>query len=71
MKYNILYIDSSQEMYGGGQISLLELLKNIDRTKFLPVVILSEAGKLQKEVEQIDLDCKIISMPRITPLNIF
>ena len=71
MKYNILYIDSSPEIYGGGQISLLELLKNIDRTKFQPVVILSEAGKLQKEVEQIDLDCKIISMPRITPFSIF
>lgn len=71
MKYNILYIDSSQGIYGGGQISLLELLKNIDRTKFRPVVILSEAGKLQKEIEQIDLDCKIISMPSITLFNIF
>ena len=71
MKYNILYVDSSQDIYGGGQISLLELLKKIDRTKFEPIVLLSEAGKLQKAVEQINLDYKILSMPTIKPLGIF
>jgi len=70
MKYNILYIDSSQGIYGGGQISLLELLKNIDRIKFRPVIILSETGKLQEEVEKNTLDYKIIAMPRISPFNI-
>jgi glycosyltransferase involved in cell wall biosynthesis len=58
-------------MYGGGQISLLELLKKIDRTKFKSIVVLSEAGKLQKAAEQINLDYKIISMPAIKPLGIF
>jgi glycosyltransferase involved in cell wall biosynthesis len=71
MKYNILYVDSSQDIHGGGQISLLELLKKIDKTKFKPLVVLSEAGKLQKAVEQINLDYKIISMPAIKPRGIF
>jgi glycosyltransferase involved in cell wall biosynthesis len=70
MKINILYVDSS-EIFGGGQISLLELLKGIDRKKFRPSVILSRAGRLKNEVEKIGLECDIIPMPKIRPYTAF
>ena len=66
MNYNILYIDSS-EIYGGGQISLLELLKGIDRTRFSPLVLLSHAGRFKGEIEKIGVPYEIIPMPSIRP----
>lgn len=71
MRYRILYVDGTQEIYGGGQISLLELLRNLDRSKFRPVVALSEKGKLKEEVDRIGGECVIIPMPAIRPWNIF
>ncbi len=66
MNYNILYIDSS-EIYGGGQISLLELLKGIDRTRFSPLVLLSHTGRFKGEIEKIGVPYEIIPMPSIRP----
>ncbi len=42
--HRVLYLDSGEGIFGGGQISLLELLANINKTKFLPLVIVSEEG---------------------------
>lgn len=70
MKYKILYIDNTSGMFGGGQVSLLELLKRIDRVQFKPVIVLSESGKLKDEIEKIGLENEIIPMPAIRPFAI-
>lgn len=69
--HRILYIDSSTGIFGGGQISLLELLANIDRTKLLPLVIVNEEGKLKKEIEKLGVECRIIHMPSLREVNLF
>ncbi len=69
--HRILYVDSSAGIFGGGQISLLELLANIDKTKFLPLVIVCEEGKLKREIEKLEVECRIIPMPSLRELNLF
>lgn len=69
--HRVLYLDSSAGIYGGGQISLLELLANIDMTKFLPFVIVNEEGKLKKEIKKLGVECTIIPMPSLRWLNPF
>lgn len=70
MPHNILYIDSTQGLYGGGQISLLELLKQLNKSKFTPVAALGERGKLLEGIERIDVPNKIIPMPAIRPYTL-
>jgi glycosyltransferase involved in cell wall biosynthesis len=69
--HRILYIDSSAGIYGGGQISLLELLANINMKKFLPFAIVNEDGKLKKEIKKLGVECKIIPVPSLRGLNPF
>ena len=67
----ILFIDSSEGIFGGGQLSLLELLSNIDTTKFLPFVIVSEEGKLKKEIKKMEVECRVLPMASLKRLNLF
>jgi glycosyltransferase involved in cell wall biosynthesis len=69
--HRVLYIETSAGLFGGGQISLLELLAHIDRTKFLPLVIAGEEGKLKKEVKKLGIECVVLPMPRFKWLNPF
>ena len=69
--HTVLYIESSEAIFGGGQISLLELLANIDMTKFLPLVIVGEEGKLKKEIKKLGVECTLLLMPRFKWLNAF
>ena len=69
--HRVLYIDSGEGIFGGGQISLLELLAHIDTTKFLPLVIVNEEGKLKKEIKKLGVECRIIPMPSLRELNLF
>lgn len=69
--HRVLYIDCCKGIFGGGQISLLELLAHIDTTKFLPLVIVSEEGKLKKEVQKLRIECSLLPMPSFKWLNPF
>lgn len=71
MKYNILYVDTESDIYGGGQISLIELLKEIDRNKFNPYVIISGTVKLKEKMERLSLNCTILPMPKINLAKIY
>jgi len=47
---NILFIHQSAELYGSDR-TLLLLIKNLDKSKFYPIVILPNEGPLKKELE--------------------
>lgn len=51
---NILFIHQSAELYGSDK-TLLLFLKNIDRTRFKPIVILPFDGPLKDELEKLDV----------------
>jgi glycosyltransferase involved in cell wall biosynthesis len=71
MTYRILYIDSSGSVFGGGQVSLLELLGRVSKAKFRPFVVLSEKGKLSEKVQKLNIECEIIKMSTLKILNPF
>ncbi len=58
----ILYIELSGEIQGGGHRSLLQLLKFIDRTKYLPHVLCAGSGSLVEALKAIHVDVDIIDM---------
>lgn len=48
---NILFVHQSADLYGSDK-TLLLLLKNLDKSKFFPIVILPNEGILKKELEK-------------------
>lgn len=57
---NILFIHQSSELYGSDK-TLLLLISNLDKNKFLPIIILPSQGPLSEELEK--LNVKIIIAP--------
>jgi glycosyltransferase involved in cell wall biosynthesis len=57
---NILFIHQSAELYGSDK-TLLLLLKYLDKTKYLPLVVLPFDGPLKKELEKEDI--KVVIAP--------
>jgi len=60
--YRILYIEGTGNLEGGGQISLLELLKKLNRKKFEPVVICPFKGNLTSRLESMGIKTIIVPM---------
>jgi glycosyltransferase involved in cell wall biosynthesis len=60
--YRILYIEGTGNLAGGGQISLLELLKKLNREKFEPFVICPFKGNLTSRLESMGIKTIIIPM---------
>jgi len=69
--HRILYIDSTAGIFGGGQISLLELLANLDREKYHPLVIMGQEGKFKKEVQKLEVEYIVLPMSGLKRLNPF
>ncbi|MFH1062925.1 MAG: glycosyltransferase [Candidatus Omnitrophota bacterium] len=70
-KHNILFISSFGDLAGGGQRSLLLLLKNLDKSRFMPFVLVPESGELEKELLKLGIEVIKLSFPRIRSMHIF
>lgn len=69
---NILYITDTGDIVGGGEISLLGLLHNIDRKSFNPVVVVPGEGTFSEKVRGLGIDVLVVPFKRIwNPLNLF
>lgn len=71
--YRVLYIENSGDIAGGGQISFLKLLENIDRTLVEPILVCPFNGNLVSRVEEMGIPVKILSMdsPKKNPIKFF
>jgi len=71
--YRILYIEGSGDIAGGGQISLIKLLENIDRTLITPILICPFSGDLVSHVEKLGIPAEILNMdsPKKNPVKFF
>ena len=69
MSVKILYISPTSQI-GGGEQSLLGLLKTIDRKRFIPLVLCPGEGPLMSEIKQHNIDTQSFSVPRLKSLNI-
>lgn len=54
---------------GGGTYCLLNILKEIDRKKFQPLVLLREDGDLVTEIRKLDIDVKFMPTMTLVPYN--
>lgn len=67
----ILYIANRAEIFSGGQISLLELISRIDRSRFKPIILCPGEGALTEKMRQIGVEVRIWDMPTARTLNVF
>jgi glycosyltransferase involved in cell wall biosynthesis len=62
---NILFIHQSAELYGSDK-TLLLLLKNLDKTKFKPLVVLPQEGPLKEELEKENIEVVIAPVLKLS-----
>jgi glycosyltransferase involved in cell wall biosynthesis len=67
----ILFIMNTSGMVGGGQVSLLELLRLLDRKLFSPCAIVGGPGEMQALLQNIGIQCSVVPLPRISASNFF
>jgi glycosyltransferase involved in cell wall biosynthesis len=58
------------DVFSGGQISLLELLSRLDRTRFEPIVLCPGEGELADKVRSMGITILLWEMPSAKTLNI-
>ncbi len=59
---NILYLNPAGYI-GGAEKSLLDLLDNLDRNRFRPLVVLLSPGPLELKLRKRGIDCRIVPLP--------
>ena len=67
----ILYIANRSEIFSGGQLSLLEMLSNIDKLKYVPVVLCPGEGEITEKVRAMGITALVWDMPTARTFNIF
>ncbi len=67
----ILYLANSGDIIGGGQISLLSLLKGLNRDRFNPVIVCPAEGGLSEALKRMNVETYIIKMGTLRKLDIF
>jgi len=60
MKRKILYIDQPIAPLGGGQISLLLVLQNLDKAKYEPAVFFPREGEFAVKVRSLAIPCRAV-----------
>jgi len=70
-KIRVAYISAFSDIIGGGQISMLELLKRINKDEFLVFLILPGKGELYKKSKEPGIRAEVISFPSFKSLNFF
>jgi glycosyltransferase involved in cell wall biosynthesis len=61
----ILFVNTSAEKIGGGQVSLLELLRVLDRRRFAPFGVVSADGVMRDSLEALDVPTEIVELPPV------
>ncbi len=61
-KIKILYICDNSQTTGGGERQLLNVIRNLDREQFHPVVVLPEEGPLRNVLESLDVKVHISAL---------
>ena len=67
----ILYLSGFSDIAGGGQISFMLLLKNLDRSKFNPVVICPAEGEVLRMVSQMGIRGLFLESPDLKSFRVW
>jgi len=70
-KIKILYISHFGELKMGGQKSMLALISNLDREKFIPYAVVPYFGELSVKLNEVDCQCFAIPLKALKPKYLF
>lgn len=59
---NILYLHAGAELYGA-DIILYNIVKNLDKSRFVPYVILPNDGPLVEKIRSVGVFCEVVNYP--------
>lgn len=65
MRKIILFIHQSADLYGSDRV-LLSLVSNVDRIKFIPIVLLPVEGPLATELRSAGIECHVVPITRLS-----
>ncbi|MBL7990496.1 MAG: glycosyltransferase family 4 protein [Candidatus Kapabacteria bacterium] len=65
--HRILFVSHFDHARMGGQKSMLDLIKHLDRTRFTPLLLCQERGELSAKAEA--LGCKVLTMPLLDSIK--
>jgi glycosyltransferase involved in cell wall biosynthesis len=60
---SILVVSNHGAVVGGGELSLLDLLRGLDRDRWAPVLAVPEAGEVATRARELDLPVHVIPLP--------
>ena len=67
-KFKILYIYHVSQI-GGGSFTLLNIIKELDKSKFQPYVALRDKGPLSEALTKMGVEVHFVSRIRAVPYN--
>jgi glycosyltransferase involved in cell wall biosynthesis len=70
-KVHVLYITAQGNVMGGGEVSLLNLLKYLDRERFTPLVVFPSEGLLFQAVRKMNIKTKVIALKPLKKMHLF
>lgn len=65
--HRILFVSHFDHARMGGQKSMLDLIKHLDRTRFTPLLLCQKRGELSAKAEK--LGCKVLTMPLLDSIK--
>src|SRR5262249_59391970 len=60
---SILVVSNHGAVVGGGELSLLDLLRGLDRDRFAPVLAVPEDGDVAMRARELDLPVHVVPLP--------
>ncbi len=61
----VLVVSNHGDIVGGGEISLLSLLANLDRTRWAPIIVVPHDGEVAKRCRSLGLQASVIPLPTL------
>ena len=66
---SILVVSNHGAIVGGGELSLLDLLRGLDRDRWAPVLVVPEDGEVGARARDLDLPVHVIPLPSLRRLG--
>jgi len=70
-KIHVLYITAQGNFIGGGEVSLLNLLKYLNRERFTPLVVFPSEGSLFQAARKMNIKTEVITLKPLRKLHLF
>ena len=67
----VLFVSNFGTFFGGGEVSLFELIRRLDSSKYRRVVVCPDKGDFYSRVESLGVPVQVVKMPSLKGLGLF